>query len=142
MKLFKHEKLVITKEEINGVEYIKEVWSGVLSTTIFHKLVLESLKIYKEQIPLVKRDNKRFLLFADVSKLEIISSKDIQWLIDEVNLEYEKLGFTEQAVIVPKSQMAQTTVSEYEGMTGNFNTKLFSEELAALRWFLALLKDG
>ncbi|MTI40952.1 hypothetical protein [Fulvivirga lutimaris] len=139
MKLFKHEKLVITKEEINGVEFIKEVWSGVLSTTIFHKLVLESLKIYREQVPLIKGDSKRFLLFADVSKLEIISAKDIQWLIDEVNLEYEKLGFTEQAVIVPKSQIAQTTVSEYEGVTGSFNTKLFSEELTALRWFLSLL---
>ncbi|MEQ8241960.1 hypothetical protein [Fulvivirga sp.] len=139
MKLFKHEKLVITKEEINGVEFIKEVWSGVLSTTIFHNLVLESLKIYREQVPLIKRDSKRFLLFADVSKLEIISAKDIQWLIDEVNLEYEKIGFTEQAVVVPKAQIAQTTVSEYEGVTGSFNTKLFSEELKAIRWFLSLL---
>jgi hypothetical protein len=139
MKLFKHEKLVITKEEINGVEFIKEVWSGVLSTTIFHNLILESLKIYREQVPLIKRDSKRFLLFADVSKLEIISAKDIQWLIDEVNLEYEKIGFTEQAVVVPKAQIAQTTVSEYEGVTGSFNTKLFSEELKAIRWFLSLL---
>ena len=141
MKLFKHEKLVITKEEINGVEFIKEVWSGVLSTTIFHKLVLESLKIYREQVTLVKGDNKRFLLFADVSKLEIISAKDIQWLVDEVNLEYVKIGFTEQAVIIPKSQVAQTTVSNYEGQTGAFITKLFAEELSAMRWFLSLSKQ-
>ncbi len=141
MRLFKHEKLIITKEDINDIVYIKEIWSGVLSTTIFQKLINESLAIYRELIPKLKGDNKHFLLLADVTKLEIISSKDIQWLIDEVNMQYEVIGFTEQAVIVPKSQIAQNTVSEYEGITGNFNTKMFTEELTAIRWFLTLEKE-
>ncbi|QSE97428.1 hypothetical protein [Fulvivirga lutea] len=141
MRLFSHEKLTISVEETQGLKYIKEEWSGILTSTIFHKLIYQSLDIYKKELKALKGKNDHFLLLADVSKLELISSKDIEWLTDEINPKYEELGFTKQAVIVPKSQMAQTTVAEYEGQTGGFDTKMFTDELAAKRWFLSLKNE-
>lgn len=141
MRLLSHKQLTVSVEETQGVTYIKEVWSGVLTPTIFHKLVNQSLDIYEASLKKLKGDQNKFLLLADVTKLEVISSKDIEWLSEEVNPKYEALGFTEQAVIVPKSQSAQSTVSEYEGVTGGFNTRMFLDELSAIRWYLSLLKN-
>ena len=141
MRLLSHKQLTVSVEETQGITYIKEVWSGVLMPTIFHKLVYQSLDIYKAKLKELKGNQKKFLLLADVTKLEIISSKDIEWLADEINPKYEALGFTEQAVIVPKSQSAQTTVSEYEGVTGSFDTRMFLDELSAIRWYLSLINS-
>lgn len=138
MRLLSHKQLTVSVEETQGVTYIKEVWSGILTPTIFHKLVHQSLDIYKKKVKELKGEKNKFLLLADVSKLELISSKDIDWLTDEINPQYEAFGFTEQAVIVPKSQSAQTTVSEYEGKTGSFDTRMFLDELSAIRWFLSI----
>lgn len=140
MRLFSNEKLTISIEETQGKKYIKEAWTGVLTTTIFQDLIHQSLEIYKVELPNLIKEGEKFLLLADVSKLEIINAKDIAWLTDEINPKYEKLGFTDQAVIIPKSQMAKSTVAEYEGVTGGFNTKMFVDELSSLRWFNSLRK--
>ncbi len=139
MRLLSHEKLVVTVEEIQNTAYIKEVWSGVFTSTVFRRLIEKSLEIYREKVPQLKLNEMNFLLFADVTMLELISAKDIDWLSNEVNLQYEEIGFTHQAVIVPKSSIAQGTVANYEGETvaGGFNTKLFPDELSALRWYVA-----
>ncbi len=141
MRLFSHDKLVISIEEIQGIKYIKESWSGILTSTIFRELIGKSLIIYKAEIPKLKVDGAKFLLLADVSKLELINSTEIQWLTDEINPKYQSLGITEQAVIAPKSQIAKTTVSNYEGSTDGFETKMFVEELVAIRWFLTRVEN-
>jgi hypothetical protein len=140
MKLFSHEKLVITVDEIQDTTYVKEVWSGVFTSTVFRRLVENSLEIYREHVSKLKCSKCKFLLFADITNLEMINAKDIIWLTDVVNPQYEAIGFTEQAVIIPKSQIAQTTVLNYKGETreGGFNTQLFNDDLSAIRWFTAL----
>lgn len=142
MKLFTHNKLNISTEVMNEIDYIYEVWSGVHTSTAFRKLINQSLEIYKKIVPQLLERNSRLLLLADVSQLELISSKDIDWLTNEVNPKYEKLGFTHQAVIMPKSKIAQKTVSEYEGEEGNFITRTFSDDLKARRWFMEFAENS
>ena len=142
MRLFAHDRLVISIEEVQGRKYIKEKWSGVLNASIFHKLIHHSLDLYRQHLPSITTHDARLLLLADVTRIEIISPKDIEWLTEEINPIYEQLGFTHQAVLVPKSQIAQHTVSEYEGISGNFITKMFVNELDGVRWFLEGIKTS
>lgn len=141
MKLFTHNKLTISTEVMNHIDYIYEVWSGVHTSTAFRKLINQSLEIYEEVVPQLLKRNNNLLLLADVSQLELISSKDIDWLTEEVNPKYEEIGFTHQAVIMPKSKIAQKTVSEYEGEAGNFVTRTFPDDLKARRWFMEYIEN-
>lgn len=137
MNLFTHDRLHISVEEFKGQKYIKEIWIGILTTTLFRELINESLTIYKKYLPKLKQEDEQFLLLADVSKLELISDKDIEWLTDEVNPQYEGLGFTHQAVIIPAGFFAQESVQNYEGETpkGGFDTRLFGNSKEGLSWF-------
>lgn len=135
MRIYTHEKLLITIEELQNTTFIKEVWSGVLTTTIFRSLINKSLEIYRDKIPELKGDRESFLLLADITKLELITANDINWLSKDINPQYSQIGFTDQALITPKSKNAQNIVSKYEGEMGGIKTKIFVEELSAVRWF-------
>lgn len=137
MKLLTTNLLDISIEEMQGHSYIKEVWSGVLSGKRFRELILQSLELYAERVPGLKKDNTKFLLFADTSDIDMISEKEIEWLNTEINTKYEELGFTHQAVVMPKSFFAQQPIQNYEGVSesGKFTTNLFPDNLSALRWF-------
>jgi len=129
---------------MNDNSYIYEVWSGVHTSTVFRDLIARSLDLYEKYLPELLEENTSpfMLLFADVTKLELISAKDIDWLTNEINPKYEELGFTHQAVIQPKSQIAQKNVSEYEGEIGGFQTRIFNNDLDARRWFNDFLNNN
>jgi len=137
MKLFSDNKLSISTESMNQESYMSEIWSGVHTSTVFRSLVAQSLNLYEKYVPqlLEKNESPYLLLFADVTKLELISANDIEWLTNEVNPRYKELGFTHQAVIQPKSQIAQKNVSKYEGNIDGFETRIFNNDLDARRWF-------
>lgn len=137
MKLFTDNMLNISLEDLQGQSYFKEVWSGILAGKRFRELIMQSIEIYEKHIPQINRESEKLLLFADVSDIDMINNKEIEWLEKEVNPIYEKLGFTHQAVIMPRSFFAQNMVKNYEGVSesGRFTTNMFSDELTALRWF-------
>jgi hypothetical protein len=139
MRLYTHPKLRITVEEINNIPYIKEVWRGILNPVVFRDLIDSSLDIYKREIPKHKiTGQEKFLLFADVTELEMIRKEEINWLETDINPQYEKLGFTHQAVLSPITQIASNKVDEYHSDEENvpFITKVFKDHKKALKWFL------
>lgn len=140
MRLYTHPKLRITVEEINSIPYIKEVWRGILNPVVFRDLIDTSLDIYAKEIKKHKVTGQdKFLLFADVSELEMIREEEITWLDSEINPQYEKLGFTHQAVLAPITRIASDKVDEYETDDENapFVTKVFRDHKKAFKWFLA-----
>jgi hypothetical protein len=139
MRLYTHPKLRITVEEINNMPYVKEVWRGVFNSVVFRELIDTSLDIYIKEIKKHKVTGQdKFLLYADVTELEIIRQEEITWLDSEINPQYEKLGFTHQAVIAPITQIASDKVDEYNTADENapFVTKVFRDHKKALKWFL------
>jgi len=145
MRLFTHPKLRITLEELNGISYVKEVWRGIFNTIVFRELILQSLEIYATEIPKIKHDNGyKLLLLADVRELELIREEDIEWLNNEVNLKYEKLGFTHQAVVAPITEVAYNIVEPYHSNAEKqlFITKVFKSEGEGMRWFIDALKNN
>jgi len=139
MRLYTHPKLRITVEEINNMPYIKEVWRGILNPVVFRDLIDTSLDIYTKEINRHKVTGQdKFLLFADVSELEMIRKEEITWLDSEINPQYEKLGFTHQAVLAPITQIASDKVEEYETDDEHaaFVTKVFRDRKKAFKWFL------
>jgi len=139
MRLYTHPKLRITVEEINNMPYIKEVWRGILNPVVFRDLIDTSLDIYTKEINKHKvTGQEKFLLFADVSELEMIRKEEITWLDSEINPQYEKLGFTHQAVLAPITQIASDKVEEYDTDDENaaFVTKVFRNRKDAFKWFL------
>ena len=143
MRLFTHPKLRITIEELNGISYIREVWRGIFNSMVFRELIQNSLEIYEKELPKIKLDpSDKLLLLADVSELELIREEDIDWLNEVVNPKYEQLGFTHQAVIAPKAEIAQNKVEPYHSDAENvpFVTKVFHDEGACMKWFIHELK--
>ena len=141
MRLYTHPKLRITVEEINNIPYIKEVWRGVFNPVVFRDLIDTSLDIYSKELKKHKVTGQdKFLLYADVSELEMIRKEEITWLDSEINPQYEKLGFTHQAVLAPITQIASDKVDEYNTADENapFVTKVFRDRKQALKWFLDL----
>ncbi|WKK80878.1 hypothetical protein [Marivirga arenosa] len=141
MRLFTHPKLRITVEEINNIPYIKEVWRGVFNPEVFRDLIDTSLSIYAEEIKKHKvTGQSKFLLFADVTELEIIRAEEINWLESDINPQYEQLGFTHQAVIAPATKVASNKVEEYESDDDEaaFVTKVFKNHKEGLKWFIHL----
>ncbi|RUA33898.1 MAG: hypothetical protein DSY77_07930 [Bacteroidetes bacterium] len=139
MRLYTHPKLRITVEEINSIPYIKEVWRGILNPVVFRDLINTSLDIYAKEIKKYKITGQdKFLLFADVTELEMIRQEEITWLDSEINPQYEKLGFTHQAVLSPITQLASNKVDEYNTEDDNapFVTKTFKDHKKALKWFM------
>lgn len=139
MRLYTHPKLRITVEEINNIPYIKEVWRGILNPVVFRDLIDTSLNIYRREIPKHKvTGQEKFLLFADVTELEMIRQEEITWLDSEINPQYEELGFTHQSVIAPITQIASNKVEEYDSSKDDaaFITKVFKDHKKALKWFL------
>jgi len=139
MRLFTHPKLRITVEEIDNIPYIKEVWRGVFNPAVFRDLIDTSLDIYSKEIKKHKVTGQdKFLLYADVRELEMIRQEEITWLDTEINPQYEKLGFTHQAVLAPITLIASNKVDEYnsEDETAPFVTKVFRDHKKALKWFL------
>jgi hypothetical protein len=139
MRLYTHPKLRITVEEINNIPYIKEVWRGILNPVVFRDLIDTSLEIYTTEINKHKVTGQRnFLLFADVTELEMIRIEEITWLESEINPQYEELGFTHQAILPPKTEIASNKVDEYQSDDENapFVTKVFKDHKKALKWFL------
>jgi hypothetical protein len=139
MRLFTHPKLRITIEEINSIPYVKEVWRGVFNPVVFRDLIDTSLEIYGSEIKKHKVTGQdKFLLFADVTELEMIRQEEITWLDSEINPQYEKLGFTHQAVIAPITQIASNKVDDYNTADEKtaFVTKVFRERKEGLKWFL------
>lgn len=127
MRLYTHPKLRITVEEINNIPYIKEVWRGILNPVVFRDLIDTSLNIYRNEIKKHKvTGQEKFLLYADVTELEMIRQEEITWLETEINPQYEKLGFTHQAVLSPITEIASSKVDEYnsEDETAPFVTKV------------------
>ncbi|MGM0582265.1 MAG: hypothetical protein ACQETL_16420 [Bacteroidota bacterium] len=138
MRLYTHPKLRITVEEINNIPYIKEVWRGILNPVVFRDLIDTSLNIYEKEISKHKITGQhKFLLFADVTELEMIRLEEITWLESEINPQYEKLGFTHQAVISPITELASNKVEEYNSEEDDapFVTKVFKDHKKALKWF-------
>lgn len=130
MRLYTHPKLRITVEEINNIPYIKEVWRGILNPVVFRDLIDTSLNIYRNEIKKHKvTGQEKFLLYADVTELEMIRQEEITWLETEINPQYEKLGFTHQAVLSPITEIASSKVDEYnsEDETAPFVTKVFKD---------------
>lgn len=143
MRLFTHPKLRITVEELNGIPYIKEIWRGILNPEVFRDLINTSLEIYKKEIKNHKLTSQdKFLLYADVTELEMIRAEEIKWLEEEINPQYELLGFTHQAVISPVTQIASNKVDDYhsDAEGAPFITNVFKDHKLALKWFLADLK--
>lgn len=143
MRLYTHPKLRITVEEINNIPYIKEVWRGILNPVVFRDLIDTSLEIYAQEIKKHKiTGQEKFLLFADVTELEMIRQEEITWLDTEINPQYEKLGFTHQAVLSPITLIAANKVDEYntENENASFVTKVFRDHKKALKWFLDIYK--
>jgi|GEM_PF-4610145 hypothetical protein len=139
MRLYTHPKLRITVEEINNIPYIKEVWRGVLNPDVFRDLINNSLDVYAKEIKKHKiTGQNKFLLYADVTELEMIRQEEITWLDTEINPQYEKLGFTHQAVLSPITQLASNKVEEYHSNEDDapFVTKVFKDHKKALKWFL------
>ncbi|ADR20312.1 hypothetical protein MATR_20710 [Marivirga tractuosa] len=139
MRLYTHPKLRITVEEINNIPYIKEVWRGILNPVVFRELINVSLDIYAKEIKKHKITGQdKFLLFADVTELEMIRQEEITWLDTEINPQYEKLGFTHQAVLSPITLIAANKVDEYntDDEKAPFVTKVFRDHKKALKWFL------
>ncbi len=139
MRLYTHPKLRITVEEINNIPYIKEVWRGILNPVVFRDLINTSLEIYETEIKKHKITGQgKFLLYADVTELEMIRQEEITWLDTEINPEYEKLGFTHQAVLSPITQIASNKVDEYntDDENATFFTKVFKDHKKAIKWFL------
>ena len=139
MRLYTHPKLRITVEEINNIPYIKEVWRGILNPVVFRDLINTSLEVYAKEIKKHKITGQdKFLLYADVTELEMIRLEEITWLDTEINPQYEKLGFTHQAVLSPITEIASNKVDEYNSEDENapFVTKVFKEHKKALKWFL------
>lgn len=139
MRLYTHPKLRITVEEINSIPYIKEVWRGILNPVVFRDLINTSLEIYEKEIKKHKITGQdKFLLYADVTELEMIRLEEITWLDSEINPQYQKLGFTHQAVLSPITQIASNKVDEYntDDEQASFVTKVFKEHKNALKWFL------
>jgi len=139
MRLYTHPKLRITVEEINNIPYIKEVWRGILNPVVFRDLIDISLNIYSKEIKKHKITGQDyFLLYADVTELEMIRQEEISWLESEINPQYEKLGFTHQAVLSPITEIASNKVDEYNTVDDNatFITKVFKDHKKALKWFL------
>ncbi|WKK74441.1 hypothetical protein QYS49_22235 [Marivirga salinae] len=139
MRLYTHPKLRITVEEINNIPYIKEVWRGILNPVVFRDLINTSLEIYETEIKKHKITGQdKFLLYADVTELEMIRQEEITWLDSEINPQYEKLGFTHQAVLSPITQIASNKVAEYNNDDENatFLTKVFKDHKKAIKWFL------
>jgi hypothetical protein len=138
MRLYTHPKLRITVEEINNIPYIKEVWRGILNPVVFRDLINTSLDIYANEIKKHKITGQdKFLLYADVRELEMIRAEEITWLDSDINPQYEKLGFTHQAVLSPITEIAADKVDEYnsDDETGQFVTKVFKDHKNALKWF-------
>lgn len=145
MRLFTHPKLRITLEELNGISYIKEVWRGVFNSAVFRELIKNSLEIYKQEIPKIKQlKEDKLLLLADVRELELIREEDIDWLNNEVNALYEALGFTNQAVIAPVTELAYNIVEPYHSNAENkpFITKVFKSENEGIRWFIHEIRNN
>ncbi len=139
MRLYTHPKLRITVEEINNIPYIKEVWRGILNPVVFRDLINTSLEVYAKEIKKHKITGQdKFLLYADVTELEMIRLEEITWLDTEINPKYENLGFTHQAVLSPITQIASNKVDEYntEDENAAFVTKVFKDHKKALKWFL------
>ncbi|SMG15525.1 hypothetical protein SAMN05661096_00778 [Marivirga sericea] len=139
MRLYTHPKLRITIEEISSIPYVKEVWRGVFNPVVFRDLIDTSLDIYRQEIKKHKVTGQdKFLLYADVTELEMIRQEEITWLDSEINPQYEKLGFTHQAVIAPVTQIASDKVDEYNTADENapFVTKVFRDHKKAIKWFL------
>ncbi|WP_375577954.1 hypothetical protein ABWH96_12965 [Marivirga tractuosa] len=139
MRLYTHPKLRITVEEINNIPYIKEVWRGILNPVVFRDLIDTSLDIYAKEIKKHKiTGQEKFLLYADVTELEMIRQEEITWLDTEINPQYEKLGFTHQAVLSPITLIAANKVDEYntDDENASFITKVFRDHKKALKWFL------
>lgn len=139
MRLYTHPKLRITVEEIDNIPYIKEVWRGVLNPVVFRDLINTSLEIYEKENKKHKiTGQNKFLLYADVTELEMIRQEEITWLESEINPQYERLGFTHQAVLSPITQIASNKVDEYNSANDDapFITKIFKDHKTALKWFL------
>ena len=68
----------------------------------------------------------------------MIRQEEISWLESEINPQYEKLGFTHQAVLSPITEIASNKVDEYNTVDDNatFITKVFKDHKKALKWFL------
>jgi hypothetical protein len=127
----------VSIQQMKGQYYIAEEWSGILSGKSFRASIMKTLSIYEKQVPELKKEATKFLLYADTSGINMIADKEIDWLNTEINPIYERLGFTHQAVIMPASFFAQQPVKNYEGVSpsGHFTTNLFPDQLSALRWF-------
>lgn len=137
MELYKKQKIKVTLEEYNGIAFIKEVWQGIITSEELRMYIKDTLEIYEKQLPKLKQETVFFLLYADISEMELIKKDDMLWLDEYATPRYLACGITHQALIMPKSFFAQQSLKSYEGKTedGKFTTNLFATEREALDWF-------
>jgi hypothetical protein len=137
MILYNHQKLKIILVEKNGIKYLAEVWSGFINSNLFRELLQKSIEIYKSNIDKIKEPDGKVLLYADTSKIEVITKEDLSWCAENINPLYEEMGFTHQAVIMPERFFGQQSIKSYEEISksGKMLTNVFKNEKEALDWF-------
>lgn len=142
MRLYTHPKLIISLEEINGVKYFKEIWSGIINTVVFRDLIRKTLTIYRKEIPKLNNTTTKLLIISDSREIELIRKEDIDWLNEEINPIYHELGITHQALIPPTTILLNDLIDLYtsDSEEEKFLNLPFKNEEEGLKWFLEQIK--
>ena len=143
MKLYTHPKLDISIEEVDGIKYFKEVWSGIINTVVFRDLIKITLKIYENEIPKLNNPTNKVLIVSDSREIELIRQEDIEWVMEEIEPIYEKMGITHQALLPPKAFRIQDLIDLYVGSREevDFHNYPFKTEKEGVDWYLGYINS-
>jgi hypothetical protein len=89
-------------------------------------------------LPGIEPYEGKILLLADASRMEVLKNDDMVWLASEINPQFEEMGITHQAIILPKDFLSQQMVRLYEETSKNsrLNIQVFTNKEDAIKWFI------
>ncbi len=112
-------------------------WHGYISSADFRKNIFKLLEVGKEYRP----SYLKLPLLADTRTLGAISRADLDWVVQEVNHLYVKIGIQHEAFVMSQDAFGNAALNRYVTQTtqyGTFTVQIYPSLEEAKQWLKSI----
>jgi hypothetical protein len=129
MDLFENEYVRLSIDE--SVPCLEWIGKKYMPSEAFRTSEEKSLQLYRES----KKKYPQLEWLVDARDIGVVSSQDMQWVIDKILPRFALAGLTKEGFVVPKSAIGKMTVKNYISAAGKtIEMKVFDTVEAAKNW--------
>lgn len=133
MKLFENDDVLVGLDE--NVPCLEWIGKRPLHSEAFRESEEKSLQFYRQH----KTQYPALEWYVDARKIRSVSSEDLEWVANEILPQFEAVGLTKEAFVMPESALGRFAVKDYseKSQSGKVTFRMFASETDAKAWLKA-----